>query len=286
MESNSNKIVDGALVITEHTIDVRELIRAKNPRMLRLMPGFIIRYLKRILHQEEVNFLLYNNREKHGLSFVEAMLDTFGAKIEVHGIEKLEGQDRFLLVANHPLGGLDGLALLHTIGKTHPNVVFPVNDFLMYLPNLSELFVPINKVGGQSSAGVRALENAFESDNNILFFPAGLASRKIKGKIIDLEWKKTFVVKARQHKRNVIPVFVSGSNSKRFYRLANWRKRLGIKANIEMLYLSDETFKQKGRVLEIYFGDPIPFETFDKSRKEIEWAEYVKQIVYSLPQND
>ncbi len=286
MESNSNKIVDGALVITEHTIDVRELIRAKNPRMLRLMPGFIIRYLKRILHQEEVNFLLYNNREKHGLSFVEAMLDTFGAKIAVHGIEKLEGQNRFLLAANHPLGGLDGLALMHTVGKTHPNIVFPVNDFLMYLPNLSELFVPINKVGGQSSAGIRALESAFESGNNILFFPAGLASRKIKGKIIDLEWKKTFVVKARQHKRNVIPVFVSGSNSKRFYRLANWRKRLGIKANIEMLYLSDETFKQKGRVIEIYFGDPIPFETFDKSRKDIEWAEYVKQIVYSLLQND
>ncbi|PKP05144.1 MAG: glycerol acyltransferase [Bacteroidetes bacterium HGW-Bacteroidetes-6] len=286
MESNSNKIVDGALVITENTIDVKELIRAKNPRMLRMLPGFIIRYLKRILHEKEVNYHMYNNRHKHGLPFVEAMLDMFGAEIVVYGLEKLENQNRFLVVANHPLGGLDGLALMHTVGRIHSNIVFPVNDFLMYLPNLSELFVPINKVGGQSSSGVRALEKAFESDNNILFFPAGLASRKIKGKVIDLEWKKTFIQKARQHERNVIPVHVSGRNSNRFYRLANWRKRLGIKANIEMLYLSDETFRQKGRILEIHFGDPIPFSTFDKTHKDLEWAQIVKQIVYDLPQND
>jgi len=286
MEVKSNRIENGSLVITERTIDVKQLVRDKNPRLARLLPGCIIRYLRKILHENEINETLFLNREKKGVEMVGAVLADFGISIQIRGIENLEGQNRFLLAANHPLGGLDGLALIQTVGRVKPPIRFPVNDFLLYLPNMRELFIPINKVGGQSSAGVRALEEAFLSDDNILYFPAGLASRKIKGKIVDLEWKKTFIQKARQHKRNVIPVHVSGQNSKRFYRIANWRKRLKIKANIEMLYLADEMYRQKGQNLVITFGRPIPYESFDKSKKDIEWAEFVKQIVYNLPQND
>ncbi len=285
MEVKSNIVENGSLVISERTIDVHQLIRDKNPKLARLLPRFIIRYLRKILHEKEVNENLYRNRDKHGLDMVSAVLSDFGAIIRVNGIENLEGQNRFLLVANHPLGGLDGLALMQTVGRIKPPVRFPVNDFLLYLPNMRELFIPINKVGSQSSVGVKALEEAFKSNDNVLYFPAGLASRKIKGKIVDLEWKKTFVQKARQHQRNVIPVHVSGQNSKRFYRIANLRKRLGIKVNIEMLYLADEMYKQKGQTITITFGKPISFDFFDKTKKDIEWAQYVKQIVYSLPQN-
>lgn len=286
MESKSNLIENGSLVITERTIDVKALIRDKNPRLLRWLPGFVINYLRRILHEDEVNRIMYENRTKRGLEFIEGFLTAFGANIVVKGIENLEGQHRFLAAANHPLGGLDGLALMHTIGKIHPEIRFPVNDFLMYLPNLSELFIPINKVGTQSSDGVRALDEAFASDTNILFFPSGLASRKIKGKIIDLEWKKTFIQKARQHQRNIIPVYISGKNSKRFYRIARWRKFFNIKTNIEMLYLSDEMFRQKDKMLTIIIGKPIPWQHFTKGKKDIEWAAWVKQLVYDLPQND
>ncbi|MPM15379.1 hypothetical protein SDC9_61748 [bioreactor metagenome] len=282
METRSNKIENGSLVISERTIDVKQLIRDKNPRLERLLPGCIIRYLRKILHEREINDNLYRNRDKHGLDMVDAVIADFGATIVVKGIENLEGENRFLLAANHPLGGLDGLALMKTVGRVKSPIRFPVNDFLLYLPNLSELFIPINKVGAQSSAGVRVLEEAFASDINILYFPSGLASRKIKGKIVDLEWKKTFIQKARQHKRNIIPVHVSGQNSKRFYRLANWRKRLGIKVNIEMLYLADEMYRQKGQTITLTIGKPIPYTFFDKSKKDIEWAEYVKKIVYSL----
>lgn len=286
MEVQSNRIENGSLVISEKTIDARQLIRDRNPRLERLLPGCIIRYLRKILHEKEINATLYANREKHGVDMVNAVLADFGATIVVKGIENLEGQHRFLLVANHPLGGLDGLALIATVGRIKPPIRFPVNDFLLYLPNIRELFIPINKVGAQSTAGVKALEAAFASDDNILYFPAGLASRKIKGKVVDLEWKKTFVQKARSHQRNVIPVHVSGQNSKRFYRLANWRKRLRIKVNIEMMFLSDEMYRQKGQQITLTFGKPIPYASFDKSKKDIEWANFVKQIVYNLPQND
>jgi len=286
MTVQSNRIENGSLVITERTVDIKQLIRDKNPRLARLLPGCIIRYLRKILHEKDVNENLYRNRDKHGVDMVSAVLADFGATIHVKGLENLEGQERFILAANHPLGGLDGLALIETVGRVKPPVRFPVNDFLLYLPNMRELFIPINKVGGQSSAGVKALEEAFASEANMLYFPSGLASRKIKGKIVDLEWKKTFIQKARQHQRAVIPVHVSGQNSKRFYRIANWRKFLGIKVNIEMLYLADEMYKQKGQTIDITIGKPIPYTEFDKSKKDIEWANYVKKIVYSLPQND
>ncbi|MGD9493315.1 MAG: 1-acyl-sn-glycerol-3-phosphate acyltransferase [Bacteroidales bacterium] len=286
MEVQSNRIENGSLVITERTIDVKQLIRDKNARLERLLPGFVIRYLRRILHEKDINATLFQNRDKHGVEMVSAVLSDFGATIIVRGIENLDGENRFIVVANHPLGGLDGLALIQTVGRVKPPIRFPVNDFLLYLPNMRELFIPINKVGSQSSAGVKALEEAFLSNDNILYFPSGLASRKINGEIIDLEWKKTFVQKARQHQRNVIPVHVSGQNSRRFYRIANWRKRLGIKVNIEMLYLADEMYKQKGQTITITFGKPLQYTMFDKSKKDTEWAEYVKQIVYNLPQND
>ncbi len=285
MTKKSNQIVDGSLVITEKTIDVKELIRDKNKRLAKLLPGFVIRYLRHILHEKEVNKLLYENQDKQGLDFVDEMMRLYGVKITYEGIENIENENRFLLAANHPLGGLDGMALMQVVGKVHPNVRFPVNDFLLYIPNLKELFIPINKVGKQSIKSVREFEKILASDFNVLYFPAGLASRKIKGKIMDLEWKKTFIQKAKAHKRNIIPTFVSGKNSNRFYRIAKCRKFFGIKTNIEMLYLSDEMFRQKDKEIKIIFGKPIPYTYFDSSKKDIEWAKYVKEIVYKLQQN-
>lgn len=284
MSEQSIKIVDGSLAITENTLVVKDIIRSRNKRMAKLLPGFIIRYLSRILHVKEINKTIYVNRDKHGLEMVDAILNMFEANITVEGLENLERENRFLLASNHPLGGLDGLALLQAVGKTHPNVRFPVNDFLLYLPNLKELFIPINKSGKQKVEAVREFEKVLASNTNVLYFPSGLASRKVKGKIIDLEWKKTFIQKAKTHKRNVIPTFVSGRNSNFFYRLANFRRFLGMKTNIEMLYLADEMYKQKDKEIKIIFGKPIPYTTFDKSKKDIEWAKFVKEIVYNLQQ--
>jgi 1-acyl-sn-glycerol-3-phosphate acyltransferase len=263
-------------------IDLEEIIRSKNPRLLKLIPRFILSYVKRVIHQDEVNGVLEKYKEKEGIDFVECTLNEMGAKINVINPENIPLKGRYIIASNHPLGGLDGMALMLVVGKAgRRDIVFPVNDLLLYLRNLKVLFIPINK-HGKNIENKTLLDDTFASDVIVLYFPAGLCSRKQKGKILDLEWKNTFIKKAIQFKRDIIPVHIDGSNSNFFYNLANWRKRLGIKANIEMLYLVDEMFNQKNKDVNITFGKPISFQTFDDRFKSREWAELMKQHVYEL----
>lgn len=265
--------------ITKRTIDVEKVFSEKNPRMARMIPGFVFSYLRRVIHENEVNDFLYRNRDYIGLDFVDQLLFEFGARVEISGLENLSKDDRYLIASNHPLGGLDGVALMQAVGKVTPEIVFPVNDILLFLPNLQPLFIPINK-HGSNAENLRIINQTFDSDKQMLYFPAGLVSRKSKGVIRDLEWKKTFIARAKKHKRDVVPTYIEGRNTNFFYALANWRKRLGIKANIEMLFLSDEMFKQKNKTIHISFGKPIPYQVFDKSKNDREWAAQVKNYVY------
>ncbi|MFH1296224.1 MAG: 1-acyl-sn-glycerol-3-phosphate acyltransferase [Bacteroidota bacterium] len=269
--------------IPEHLIDIERVIASKNPALSTMIPGFVIRYLKRIVHQDAVNGYIYRNRDKVGLEFVDAILAEFGAEIIADLVSRILKPDgRYILASNHPLGGLDGMALIQVVGRVRQDLVFPVNDILMNVPGMQPLFIPINK-HGKNTENVRIIDETFASDKVILYFPAGLVSRKQKGGVIrDLEWKKTFITKAKRYHRDVIPVYISGQNSNFFYNLANWRKRLGIKANLEMLFLVDEMVKQKDKPIRITFGEPIPWSTFDKTRSDSQWAESVKEVVYSL----
>ncbi len=267
--------------ITERTVDIEGVIKSKNPGAAKVIPGFVINYLKRLIHEDFINNFLYENRHLSGLDFVDAIIAGFGAIVKIRGEENIPKNERVIMAANHPLGGLDGVALMQVVGRVRKDIIFPVNDLLMYLPNLHELFIPINK-HGSNSENIRIIQETFESEKLMLYFPAGLVSRKQHGKIEDLEWKKTFIAKAKQYKRDVIPVYVKGKNSKRFYRIANWRKILKIGANIEMLYLPDEMHKQRNKTIEIIVGKTIPFETFDKRYNYNEWAQKVKNYVYAI----
>lgn len=262
-------------------IDIERVFAEKNPRLLKLIPGFFIRYLKRVIHQDELNNALELYKDKQGLDFIEVVLEEFGVNIIVEGLKNLPVHGRYIIAANHPLGGIDGMALMKVVGSVRKDVLFPVNDLLMYLPNLKPLFIPINK-HGRNVDNIRLFDEAFASDAAILYFPAGLCSRKLKGKIIDLDWKKTFITKAKKFKRDIVPVYIEGSNSNFFYGLARWRVKLGLKTNIEMLYLVDEMFKQKDKQILLKFGKPVPFQFFDGSKRDNDWAAYMKEHVYSL----
>ena len=183
---------DKVVEISENIIDIERVIAGKNPALLKILPGFIINYLKRVIHQKELNAAIYANRDKLGLDFVDAILQEFGAKISTVGLENIPIQGRFLIAANHPLGGLDGVALMNVAGKVRQDIIFPVNDLLMNLPNVSNLFIPVNKHGSNAS-NVSVFEDTFASDKTVLYFPAGLCSRKQSGKIADLDWKKSFI---------------------------------------------------------------------------------------------
>lgn len=275
---------DNTIEITPDFIDLEKVIKSKSVSLNNMLPRFIKSYLKRIIHQDEINSVIYRNRDKDGLAFVDAILAEFGANLVVSGDENISSTGRFIIASNHPLGGLDGLALMHLAGKKRPDIVFPVNDILMNLPQLRSLFIPINK-HGSNAENAKIIDDTFASDKAILYFPAGLCSRKQPGGICDLEWKKSFITKARKHKRDIIPCHVDGRNSDWFYNLARFRNRLKIKANIEMLYLVDEMYRQHNKTLKIIFGKPIPWQTFDKNHTDLEWAQLVKAHVYKLEDN-
>jgi putative hemolysin len=267
--------------IGKNFLDIEKIIKSKNPKLLKFLPRFIIRYLKRIIHQDEMNETIYKHRDKFGLDFVDATLKDFNITIEVQGLENIPPKGPITIVSNHPLGGMDGMAFFQAVGKVRKDVVFPVNDLLMALPGLKVIYVPINK-HGLNTQNIDIIEQTFASDKAILYFPAGLCSRKKRGKIVDLEWKKTFISKAKKYQREVIPTFIDGRNSNFFYNLANLRKFLGIKVNFEMLYLVDEMYKQKNKTIKVAFGKPISYKTFDNTLKDAQWAEKVKQEVYAL----
>lgn len=271
-------------VITEKFIDIRKIFNSKNPRLAKSIPGFIFRLLGRIIHQDEINAFMYSNKDRWGLDYTRAILEGFKVGSAVVNPPVLSPGGRYLLASNHPLGGMDGIALLYETGKLRKDVMFPVNDLLLNLPNLYELFIPVNK-HGSNAENIRLFNDTFASDVVILYFPAGLVSRKQNGVIKDVEWKKTFLTKAKAYHRDIIPVYISGRNTNFFYNLANIRKKLGVKANIEMLFLPDEMYKYKNKTIVITYGKPIPIGTFDKSKSDQEWASLLKEHVYKLEAN-
>jgi len=263
-------------------IDVEQVLYAKNPALKKSLPRFIINYLKRIVHQDELNEFLDTSGHLRGAGFIEAGLKSFDIKYNVFGSENIPTGGRYIFVSNHPLGGLDGLVFIKELSKYYSDLKFPVNDILLNIKNLSGIFLPVNKHGAQGREAAKNIEAAYASECQILYYPAGLCSRKKKGVIKDLEWHKSFISKAVQHKRDIVPAFFSGRNSNFFYNLSNLRHFLGIKANIEMLYLVDELFRQKGQEINLVFGKTIPWQTFDNTRTQPEWAEWVKGKSYEL----
>ena len=264
-------------------IDIKQVLRQKAPSAARKIPGFMVDYLIRTVHQDELNEILRRYHDKDGVAFMQELIGYFDLNLELVNEENIPAEGRYIFASNHPLGGLDGICLSAIIGgRFDGKIRYLVNDLLLYLSNLRSIFVPINKHGAQGKKNAELIEKAYASDNQIITFPAGLCSRKQNGKIQDTEWKKSFIQKAVEYRRDIVPVFFEGRNSNFFYRLANMRKALGIKMNCEMIYLPDEMFKSKHKTYSIHFGKPIPWQTFDSSRKPAEWAEWVKEIVYNL----
>ena len=267
-------------------IDIDEILRSKAGPKAKRIPRFIVAWLKRRLHQDQVNDFLRIIGDKEGVPWLKGCLDFLDTKLEVKGLENLPSDAdgrRFTFVSNHPLGGQDGVALGYVLGTHYDGrIKYLVNDLLMFLPGLAPLCIPINKTGKQSRQFPAMVEAGFSGDDHILMFPAGLCSRRRHGEIRDLPWNKTFITKSVQHQRDVVPIYFSGRNSNKFYTIANICKMLGLKFNLAMLYLVDELFKNQHKTFEVHIGRPIPWQTFDRSRTAAQWAAYVQDIVYQL----
>lgn len=264
-------------------IDVKQVLQQKAPSAAGKIPAFLVNYLVRTIHQEELNDILTRYHDKEGVAFMQELIGYFDLTLQLVNEENIPAEGRYIFASNHPLGGLDGICLSAVIGARYDGKIrYLVNDLLLYLSNLKSIFVPVNKHGAQGKENARLIEEAYASDNQIVTFPAGLCSRKRSGTIRDMEWKKSFIQKAVRYRRDIVPVYFEGRNSDFFYRLANFRKRLGIKMNYEMIYLPDEMFRCKHSTFRIHFGKPVPWQTFDNSRTPVEWAGWMKDIVYNL----
>ena len=273
---------------TDIQIDIESVLKEKAKKHYNKIPKFAINYLKKVIHQEDLNGILRRNKDVQGVEFMQRVVkDEFNITLETSGMENIPDDGRFVFASNHPLGGLDGICLSAVLGEHYDGKIkYLVNDILMYLKNLESIFVPVNKFGTQAKQSAIAINEAYESDNQVITFPAGLVSRKTDGTIKDLEWMKSFVAKAIEYKRDIIPVHFNAKNSNFFYNFANIRKSLGLKFNIELIYLPSEMFKSKNQTFHITFGEPIKWTSLDKSKSYNEWAKTIKDIVYDLPNKD
>lgn len=270
--------------ITEKTLDVKKVFESKSPGLSKWIPGFVFSYLRKKIHQDQINDFLFKNKDKFDLDFIDAVIDEFGMKFDVIGIENIPATGKYTLAANHALGGADGLGIMQMIGRIRKDFTFLTNDILMLLPNLKNLFTPVNKHGSNID-NMKFINAAFAGDNLLLIFPAGLVSRKSKGLIRDLVWKASFVSRSVKNQRDIIPMHVEGHNSNFFYNFATWRKRLGIKANLEMFLLADELFKQRNKTITFTVGKPIPWNLFSEEINFRNWAAIIKEYVYELGKN-
>ena len=274
-----------ATVITEKTIDLDNILRSKMGSKAKWVPRPLVWWLKRIIHQDEVNKYLWESRHLTGTEWLEECVRYLDATLDIVGEENLPAKDDgrlYTFVSNHPLGGEDGVALGAIIGRHYDGRFrYLVNDLLMNLPGLAPLCIPINKTGKQSRDFPKMVEAGFQSDNHMLMFPAGLCSRRKKGVVEDIAWKKTFIAKSVEYQRDVVPIHFGGQNSSFFYRLANFSDRF-LPFNLAMLFLVDEMYKNVHKTFRVSIGNPIPWQTFDKSKTPMEWAQFVKEQVYKL----
>lgn len=241
----------------------------------------MINYLKRKLHEDDINKGMEYLDQFHGLKHNEEILKYMNVNVEIVNKENIPVSGGAIFASNHPLGGMDGMAFIKAVGEVRSDVRFIVNDILRNLKNFDEIFVGVNKMGGSSRDALKTIEEVYASPTAILIFPAGLVSRRTDNGIRDLEWSKSFISKAIKYNKPIVPVFIEGQNRAFFYNFARWRKRLGIKKNIEMLFLPDEMFRQAGNTIRIHFGKPIPPSMFSDLHSEKEWALKLQQYIYS-----
>ncbi len=262
-------------------VDIRKIIGSKNPKLLKRLPGFLLSWVERFIHQDQINFILEEGKGQKGPEFIDTVFRINEITLKSHFLDRIPATGGCIIAANHPLGGIDGMALMTEVSKRRPDFLFLANDILLNITPLKDSFLPVNRVGSTDRKSLALISEAYASGKVIIIFPSGFVSRKIDGKIQDLPWQKSVIQKAKEHRLPIIPAFIDGENSKRFYRISQFRKIFGIKVNFEMFTLPDEMFKQKGNTISMTFGHPIIPDLLSKKRP-VEMAADLRALVYEL----
>lgn len=257
-----------------YEIDIEQVIRSRFPKA----PRLLMRLIKRLIRQDFLNG--YFRLGYTGIEFCHEALKYLNISLEVEG--QIPDGGPYTFVSNHPLGGIDGLALLDLIGSDGRDVKLLGNDFLAVIKGLAPMIVPISKVGMQSRSLKSNIDQAFGSDVNMLVCPAGKVSRKTGGVIQDQRWAKTFLQKSIETRRDIVPMHFIGENSRRFYRIGRMEKFFHLRFPLGMLFLPDEMYRAQGSTYRVIIGQPISYKTFDSSRSLNDWAQDIRKTVYEL----
>ena len=263
-------------------VDIEAVLREKAPRASRWIPRFAVNWLRRTIHEKEINHIIGEYWQQKPQEFIQSCFRFLRVDYSISGLEALDPAGRYLFVSNHPFGGMDGMMLADELIKHFGDVRVVVNDILMHIEPLAPLWLPVNKHGAQNQTYARRIDDALAGDLPVLTFPAGLCSRRIGGEVQDLPWRMSFLKKACSSERAIVPVFVEGELSPFFYRVDSIRRKLGIKFNIEMLWLSDEMFRQEGRSFRIVVGEPIAVRDLQHLESLAEQVAYVRAKTYDL----
>ena len=265
-------------------IDVADVVKSKLGNKVRFVPRFLISGLAKLICQDKLNALLESNFPRRGADFCKGVLDSLSVHLDVRGAENLPADRRIMVVSNHPLGGLDGMSMIDWLSRHYgTNVQFVVNDLLMAVEPLRECFLPVNKTGRQNRRHASALDEALSGDNPVVIYPAGLCSRLgDNGEIADLRWQKMAVNKAIEHRRDIVPAYFDGANSRSFYRAARWRARMGLKFNFEMMLLPREVFRSAGKTFTLTVGRPVAWQSLKGGACAQATTDALRELVYAL----
>ncbi len=284
----SIQAVSKQMIASNHDIkyiDLEKIIEEGNSKLLKKLPRFVVRLVAKIIKQEELNYVLNKYSENTGAEFMPKIIEEFNLKLEIEGEENLPENGKCFFAGNHPFGIIDGLILTLIVSRKYGTLKAIANDSFMFVPQLRPFIAAVNVFGKSSKEYLNAIDEVYNSDVAITHFPAGLVSRVVKGKVRDLPWKKSFIKKAVSSKRDVVPFHFHGRNSNLFYGIFLFRKLFGIKTVIELMLLPHEMFKKRNKTIRVTIGKPIPYDMFDKSCSNLEWAQKVRSHVYALGTN-
>ena len=270
---------------TDYLLNVEEVL---GPKLLKKLPRFAVNFFKRRIHQDEINDCIMKAEHYCGAGFFDEALKYVGITYKMRGIENLDMSKKYVFACNHPLGGPEALIIGSLFRQIYGDgFKVPSNQLLMNMKPLKEFFVPVNVISSKQSRdlGVKIAE-MFSSDMQVLVFPAGLCARKIKGKVTEMPWKKMFVTQSRKYEKDIVPLHISGFNSKRFFFFSWLSRILKLKFNLGMIFLVDELFNKKGQEFVITIGKPISYTKLDKSKTDLEWAAEIKNKVEELSKDN
>lgn len=264
-------------------IEVEQLIANKSPQFFDKSPLITrptLSFLKRLFHENEVNQFLEKNKDSVGFEFIDRVLDHFNFSYQVSQVDRrnIPAIGRVMIIANHPLGALDGLALLRLIGEIRPDVKIVANDLLMSLDGLKSLVLPVDNMGGKTGRQqLKAIMNSLHNDEAVIIFPAGEVSRISPSGVKDQRWNENYLKLAKKTNSPILPVHIGGRNSMMFYTSSILYRPLST------IQLPNEMFRQRNRKIPMQVGQAIPIQELSKlPLSDKEKNKLVKRHLYRI----